>query len=69
MFDWQGLGILTGIGAVFATLGYFMSLRRWIATGNSVDPGVTKPFLVKMWVCIGLIAPVGHVLFQVHFFR
>jgi hypothetical protein len=37
MFDWQGLGILTGIGAVFATLGYFMSLRWWIATGNSVD--------------------------------
>ena len=50
MFDWQGFGVMTAIGAGRAILGYFMCLCWWIVTGNTVEPGVTKPFLVKMWV-------------------
>jgi len=44
---------MTARGAVLGILGYFMCLRWWIVTGNTVEPGVTKPFLVKMWVCKG----------------
>jgi len=69
MFDWRGLGIMIGIGAVVALLGYFMCLRWWVVTGNTVEEGVTKPFLVKMWVGIGLIAPIMHMLYQFHIFR
>jgi hypothetical protein len=69
MFDWQGLGFMVAMGAVLGILGYFMCLRWLIVTGNAVEPGVTKPFLVKMWVCIGFVAPVMHLLYQFHIFR
>jgi hypothetical protein len=69
MFDWQGLLILTGIGAVFAILGYFLGLNYWISAGNSIEEGVTKPFMIKVWTGIGLIAPVMHLLYQFHVFR
>ena len=69
MFDWQGLGIVTCISAVGAGLGCFMCLRWWISTGNSVDKGVTKPFLTKMWGGIGLIGPALSLLYQFHVFK
>lgn len=67
--DWQGLGIVTVISLVVAVLGYFMSLRWAAMTGYEIEPGVTKPFLVKMWSGIGLIGPVMTLLYQVHFFN
>ena len=69
MFDWQGLGIVTGISAVVAVIGYFKSLQWWISTGNSVEEGVTKPFLMKMFGGIGVIGPVLTLLYQFHVFK
>jgi hypothetical protein len=69
MFDWSGLLIVTSIGAIGAILGYVMTVRWWIQTGNPFDGGVTRPFMMKFWGCVGLIAPVLHFLCQFHVFR